>query len=286
MLFPKQVWADINGVRLHHLDWPGDDPPVVCLHGLTGNAHNFDGLARALTPARRLLALDLRGRGQSGWADEGTYTVSQYVDDLERWLEGLALKRVVLVGTSMGGVVAVLFAARRPARVERLVLNDVGPVVDSQGLERIRSSVGTAPEIFPDLSAVARWFRENYPGQRLTDDQVREWAGFATRPLEQGGLGWRCDPAIRKKMNAGEPTTDPADLWPTCEAIRCPTLVVRGATSDLLSPGTVQEMRRRMAECASVEVPGVGHAPALTEPEALAPLRRFIGSPAATEPRG
>jgi pimeloyl-ACP methyl ester carboxylesterase len=281
-LRPKELWTDINGVRLHHLDWPGKEQPLVCLHGLTGNAHNFDGLARALSPHHRVLALDLRGRGQSGWAEEQSYTVPQYVADLERWLDEVALERVALVGTSMGGVVALLFAARCPDRVERLVLNDIGSVVDARGLDRIRSSVGCAPEIFPDLDAVVRWFRENYPGQRLTDDQVREWAGFATRPLEQGGLGWRCDPAIRKQMNTGEPTAHPVDLWPTCEAIGCPTLVVRGAASDLLSRGTVQEMQRRMANCTSVEVPGVGHAPALTEPEVLAALQTFIGSPVAT----
>jgi pimeloyl-ACP methyl ester carboxylesterase len=249
---------------------------VVCLHGLTGNAHNFDGLARALAPGLRVLALDARGRGASGWAPSETYALRQYVDDLERWLDTLSLSRVSLIGTSMGGLVTMLFASRSPERVDRAVLCDVGPVVEPEGVERIRGYVGSAPEIFPDIDRVVLWFRQSYPGQRLTEEQIREWVGFATRPLEQGGLGWRYDPCIRKQMHSPLPAAVPPDLWAACEAMRCPTLVVRGGASDLLSVATVNEMSRRMNDCSFVEVDGVGHAPTLVETEALQAVRRFF----------
>jgi pimeloyl-ACP methyl ester carboxylesterase len=249
---------------------------VVCLHGLTGNAHNFDGLARTLVPAHRALALDVRGRGESAWAPPDTYTLPEYVADLEEWLDGLGIERATFVGTSMGGLITMMLAARAPTRVSRAVLNDIGPTVDPSGLERIRSYVGNAPEVFPDLDAVVGFFRSSYPGQRLTDAQVKEWAGFATRPLAQGGLGWRYDPAIRKQMSTARPETTAPDLWVPFEAMRCPVLVVHGGASDVLSSRTVEEMLARGAECAAVEVDGVGHAPALTEPEALGAIREFL----------
>jgi pimeloyl-ACP methyl ester carboxylesterase len=273
---PKNHWTDVNGARLHHLDWAEDGPPVVCLHGLTGNAHNFDSIARLLSPEVRVLALDLRGRGESGWTEPETYALEQYVDDLDQWLDTLRLSTVTLIGTSLGGLVTMLFASRHPKRVGQIVLCDVGPVIEPSGLQRIRSYLSTAPEVFSDVDSVVRWFRQSYPGQRLTDDQVREWVGFATRPLEQGGLGWRYDPSILEQMHAPGPDVLPPDLWAACEAMHCPTLVVRGGASDLLSIETVQEMERRMTRCTSVEVAGVGHAPTLAEPEATDALRRFL----------
>lgn len=273
---PTDHWRTIHGVRLHWLDGGGEGPAVVCLHGLTGNAHGFDGLGRALASHYRVLALDLRGRGESAWAQPETYSLPQYVEDLERWLDETALERVALVGTSLGGLVTMAFAARSPERVSRAVLNDIGPAVEAEGLERIREYVGRAPEVFADLDAVVRFFRTHYPGQRLTDAQVREWAGFATRPLAQGGLGWRYDPAIRKQMAEGRRVA--ADLWTSFEAMRCPVLVLRGGESDVLSPATVEEMVRRGADCSAVEVPGLGHAPSLTEPEAIDAIARFLAS--------
>lgn len=272
----RDAWIDVNGVRLHHLDRDGSGLPVVCLHGLTGNAHNFDGLRGSIDPAHRVLALDVRGRGESAWAPAETYSLLQYADDLARWIDAVGLERVGLVGTSMGGMIAMRFASSHPQRVARMVLNDVGPVLERSGLERIRAYVGDAPEVFADLDAVVRWFRRSYPGQRLPEERVREWAGFATRPLEQGGLGWRYDPAIRKALQTRLPADPGTDLWETFESLRCPVLVVRGGASDLLSGETVAQMVRRGADCSSVEVPGVGHAPGLTEPEAVERIRPFL----------
>ena len=278
MTQPERVFTEVDGLRLHHMDWGGSGPPVVCLHGLTGNAHAFDGLAHSLAPALRILSLDVRGRGDSEWGPPEGYQLPRYVADLGIWLDALQLDRVALVGTSMGGIISMLFAAAQPDRVERVVLNDIGPAIDPRGLERIRGYVGTAPERFPDPKAAAEWFRENYPGLRASDEQLLAMVGHAVKALPEGGVGWKYDRAIRQAMN--EPAAAAAaapELWPIAEALRGPTLVVRGGISDILSVEIASEMTRRMKDCRAVEVPGVGHAPLLGEPEALRAVRDFFG---------
>jgi pimeloyl-ACP methyl ester carboxylesterase len=275
---PENGFTEVDGLRLHHLDWGGSGAPVVCLHGLTGNAHAFDGLARSLGLTLRILSLDVRGRGDSEWGPPEGYQLPRYVADLGIWLDALHLDRVALVGTSMGGIISMLFAAAQPDRVERVALNDIGPVGDPRGLERIRGYVGTAPERFPELKAAAGWFRENYPGIRASDEQLLELAGHAVRELPEGGFGWKYDRAIRQAMN--EPAAAAAaapELWPIAEALPGPTLVLRGGISDILAADTASEMTRRMKDCRAVDVPGVGHAPLLSEPEALRALRGFFG---------
>jgi pimeloyl-ACP methyl ester carboxylesterase len=278
MMEPESVFTEVDGLRLHHLDWGGSGAPVVCLHGLTGNAHAFDGLARSLPPGLRLLSLDVRGRGDSEWGPREGYQLPRYVADLATWLEAQRLDRVALVGTSMGGIISILFAAAQPDRVERVVLNDIGPVVDPKGLERIRGYVGGAPETFPSLEAVAAWFRENYPGMSATDAQLLELVGHAVRPLSEGDFGWKYDRAIREAMN--DPAAAQAaapDLWPIAETMPGPTLVLRGGISDILAAETAREMTRRLKDCRAVEVPGVGHAPLLTEPVAAGAIQSFFG---------
>lgn len=278
-LEPESVFTDVDGVRLHHLDWGGPGPVVVCLHGLTRSAHDFDALARALSGRFRVLCLDARGRGGSDWTAPETYHHGRYVADLGAFLDAHELDSVTLIGTSMGGVTSMLFSSQQPARVERVVLNDIGAVVDAAGLARIREYVTSAPERFADLEAVARWQEQTNPNPRMSHDDVLEWARWQTRPLEQGGYGWHYDGAIREQMR--QPAPAPAqvpDLWPACEAMPGPTLVVRGGASDVLSSETVHEMEKRMRRCTSIEVRDVGHAPTLAEPEALAAIQRFLRS--------
>lgn len=275
----RGVFSEVNGVRLHHLDHGGTGPVLVCLHGLTRNAHDFDALAARLTPRYRVLALDVRGRGESAWAPPESYQLPQYASDLLAWLDANDLERVPLIGTSMGGLIALFFGARHPERLAAAVLNDVGPVVDRSGLGRIQKMVAGTPEQFPDLEAVVRWFRSANPPLRLTDADLLEWARHATRPLSGGGLRWHYDKALRDQMRGAAPAAvQIPDLWGLAEALPGPTLVVRGGISDLLSAETAAEMTRRMKSCQSVEVPGVGHAPSLVEPEALSALEPFLAS--------
>ena len=146
----------INGLTTHYLDFGGvDKSAVICLHGLSGNAHNFDGLAHYLAPAYRVIALDVRGRGDSQWGPSDHYNPSVYTSDLHNLLDALGLSRVNLIGTSMGGMIAMLYAGGYPERVERLVLNDVGPEVDPAGIRRITDYMTTAPVEFGSFEEVA-----------------------------------------------------------------------------------------------------------------------------------
>ncbi len=269
-------FATVNGIRLHYLDYGGaGKPPLVCIHGFTGNAHNFDGLAPHLIPKYQTMSLDVRGRGDSQWGPQTEYIPQQYLSDLAAMLDSLDITRVTLIGTSMGGVIATLYAGGYPDRVERVVLNDIGPDVEPAGIARITSYVGEAPERFKDLNAVAEYYRTIYPPvAKLPEAQLIEFAKWAVKPAEGGGLSWKMDPAIRQPMRG--PAARPFDLWTPYARFKAPVLVVRGAESDILSRRTCERMQHSHPQTAVVEVPGVGHAPSLLEPESLAALKKFL----------
>jgi pimeloyl-ACP methyl ester carboxylesterase len=272
-------FVTVNGLKLHFLDHGGAGKPVlVCIHGLTGNAHNFDGLAPHLTPAYHVLSLDVRGRGDSQWGPGIDYTPQTYLSDLTGFVDALAISRATLIGTSMGGMISTLFAGGHPERVERLILNDIGPDIDPRGLQRIMDYVGEAQSEFDDIRAVAAYYRETYPPARnLTDDALEQWAKWSVKPGPNGKLVWKMDPQIRKPVRRAGSASRPLDMWVPFARISAPILVVRGAESDILTPQTIAQMKTVAREVHSVEVPGVGHAPSLTEPEALAAIRQFLG---------
>jgi len=267
----------VNGLKLHYLDHGGrDNNWLVCIHGLTGNAHNFDALASHLTPAYHVLSIDVRGRGDSEWGPGMEYTPQNYVADLAAFLDTLGIERTTLIGTSMGGMISILFAGGYPERVERVVLNDIGPDIDATGLARITSYVGDAPSEFDDLEAVAAYYRRIYPpAAKMTSEAVREMARWSVKPAPNGKLGWKMDPQIRRPVRGGA-ASRPLDLWVPFARIAAPILVVRGGESDILSAATVSRMKSTLRAAKSVEVPGVGHAPSLVEPEALAAIKEFL----------
>ena len=155
-------FIDANGLRLHYLDYGNDGAPwVVCVHGLSGNAHNFDALAPHLAAKYHVISVDVRGRGDSQWGPPTEYLPQNYVTDLARMLEGLGAARVSLIGTSMGGIISMTYAGGWPERVERLVVNDIGPEIDQAGLTRIANYVGTAPERFENIREVAKYYKED-----------------------------------------------------------------------------------------------------------------------------
>jgi len=251
---------------------------VMMIHGLAGQAHTFDGIANYLAAKYHVYALDVRGRGESDWGPPGEYGIDTYVADLEAIRAALGLQRFSLVGTSMGGLIAMQYAPKYPERVERAVLNDVGPEIDPAGLQRILSYVGNAPEMFADMKAVVKYYREHYAPmvEHLADDQLVEFARYNVRRSDSGVYVWKMDPAVRTTP-APAPTVEP---WEALEGMRCPVLILRGALSDVLSA----DIAARMVEA----VPGgdtggrawVGHAPVLTEPVAVKALERFLGSQA------
>jgi pimeloyl-ACP methyl ester carboxylesterase len=274
----KSQFAAINELSLHYLDFGNDaKPPLVCIHGLSGNAHNFDGLAIHLAPKYHVISLDVRGRGDSQWGPSEEYNPTAYSSDLAKLIDMLGFQRVTIIGTSMGGVIAMLYAGGYPERVERMVLNDVGPEVDPDGIKRITAYMTSSPVEFASLAEVGTYYRENYPAMRQMPEQVLlEFVKWAVKPIPNGGLRWKMDPAIRNVPRTGS-AARPLDMWVPYARIAAPILVVRGADSDILARATAQRMCAVLPQQTTVvEVPRVGHAPSLLEPEALSAIQRFL----------
>lgn len=287
-LQPADRYVTVGGLRLHYLDYGSPNaPPLLMLHGLSGHAHTFDLAAPHLVDRYHVLSLDVRGRGESDWAPDGDYSFPGYLADVTGLSEALGFRRIALVGTSMGGLITLMLAATRPDLVERAVINDIGPEIDPRGLKRIQAYVAGAPAAFPDEAALLAWFRENYPEMLggLADDQLRAWALYSVKPLPGGGFGWRMDPAIRaaQRPDPGAPPPPPLDLWGLVPAIRCPVLLIRGERSDILPREVAERFVASVPDGRLAVVPGLGHAPTLTEPAAIAALRSFLTGAAAAD---
>lgn len=260
--------------------YPGDGPALLLMHGLTRNSADFAPLAALLHPHYRLIVPDQRGRGLSQWDPDPTqYRPDVYAADMFALLDGLATGPVGVIGTSMGGLIAMVMNALRPGSIASLVLNDVGPVLDPSGLARIQGYVGQAEPMASWGDAAARCQSTN--AAAFPDFHEADWLAFASRTCIQqpdGGVVFAYDPAIAQGVAGTEPQTVPPDLWPLWTLLDAvPTLVIRGALSDLLSRETVEEMaRRHSAPFAHIEVPRVGHAPLLNERDAVTAIRRFL----------
>ena len=271
-------FVNANGLRLHYIDYGNDGAPwLVCVHGLTQNAHNFDALAPVLAAKYHLISVDVRGRGDSQWGPPTEYLPQNYVTDLAKMLEELGVARASLIGTSMGGIISMMYAGGWPERVERLVLNDIGPEIDPAGAARIASYVGEAPERFKDVGEVAQYYKKYYPAMaKLADNVVADQVKWSVKPAPDGALQWKMDPNVRRPLRGGT-AQQRFDLWVPYARIACPTLIVRGADSDVLDRGTASRMCKVLKRAKVVEVPGVGHAPSLTEPESLGAIKEFFG---------
>jgi pimeloyl-ACP methyl ester carboxylesterase len=275
-------WWSNDGLRLHYREYGGAGgarPPILCIPGLTRNARDFEAVADRLAGGWRLICVELRGRGESGYAkDAMTYVPLTYLQDLEALIRELKLDRFVLVGTSLGGLLAMLLAASGSERMAGVLLNDVGPEIEEPGLERIRSYVGRS-QSWPTWLHAARHFaeaqREVYPDWRLD-----EWIGFAKRLCRlntNGRIVFDYDMRIAEplKVPSGAAGFDP---WAAFRALKnIPGLVVRGERSDILSAATVERMQAEAPQLESVTIPNVGHAPTLDEPEACAAVDRLLG---------
>jgi len=272
-------WHSADGLRLHYRDHPGGAdgrPAILCIPGLTRNARDFEGVAARLAGPWRVLSLDLRGRGGSDKApDPATYNPLVYLQDVQALIAQLALARVVLLGTSLGGLVSIFFANAARAQTAGLLLNDVGPVIEEKGLETIRSYVGRY-ESWPTWSHAARAMKEAQ-GDRYPLWSMDQWIAHAKRACRlnsAGNIVFDYDMAIAEPLRTPAP---PIDLWPAFDALAgIPALLVRGALSDILSEATAAEMARRDPDLELVTVPDVGHAPTLEEPEAAAGIDRLL----------
>lgn len=271
----RDIFVQANGLR-HHLIARGSPgtPVVMMIHGLAGQAHVFDVIASRLAAKYHVYCLDVRGRGESDWGPPEAYGIDTYVADLEAVRDALGLQRFALVGTSMGGIITMNYAPRFPERVEKAVLNDIGPEIDPVGLARILEYVGHAPEMFADMKAVVKYYRENYGPmvEHLPEDQVADFARWNVRKSDSGVYVWKMDAAVRK---GGAPAAS-IDQWEALRGMACPVLLLRGAQSDVLSAGIAARMREAIADCTFAEIAGVGHAPVLSEPDSIAALEAFL----------
>ncbi|MBS1228420.1 MAG: alpha/beta hydrolase fold protein [Proteobacteria bacterium] len=263
--------------RMAYREWGARDNPrvLICVHGLARNARDFDELARALAGEYRVVCPDLVGRGRSDWLrDPAGYTIAQYVADLLVLIARLDVECVDWLGSSLGGLIGMALASLDGAPIAHLVLNDVGPVISAQSLKRIGDYLGQAP-LFDTLADAESYIRQvSAPFGALSDANWRQLTESSLRRREDGRFEMRYDPAIAQSFRLAASTD--IDLWPIYERIRCPTLLVRGEQSDLLSRETAQAMAARGPRPRVVEVPGVGHAPMFMDQAQIAIVSDFL----------
>jgi pimeloyl-ACP methyl ester carboxylesterase len=264
--------------RLAYIEWPGpsrDAPVLLCVHGLTRNSRDFDVLAQTLSAHYRVVCPDMPGRGKSEWLGVAAdYGYPLYLTDITALLARLDAERIDWVGTSMGGLIGMLFAALPNAPIGKLVINDVGALVPKAGIERIAAYVGLDPG-FGDLAAFEAVLRRVHaPFGPLSDAQWRHLATHSSRRKPDGSIGFNYDPKIAEAFRQG-PIGDVA-LWASWDAVTCPVLVLRGAQSDMLLASDAAAMTQRGPRAKLVEFAGIGHAPALMAEDQIAAIRDFL----------
>ena len=282
------VYADVwyssdDGLNLYARDYPNDGArlTLLCMHGLSRNSADFADLAAALNDEYRVIAVDQRGRGRSQWdGNTANYTPVRYVADMFTLIESLALRNVVLIGTSMGGIMAMLMMAMRGESFRGVVLNDIGPVLAEEGRERIMAIVGKAPPVRTWDEALQQ--AEAYNGAAFPGYRRADWERWARRTYAVNAAGepeLLYDPAIAEPLAAASGNAAPPDTWPLFDALgKVPVLAIRGALSDVLDEACFAEMQRRHPGLTPLTVADVGHAPMLDEPGVVAQLRAFLGA--------
>ena len=278
--FEDRYWQSADGLKLHYRDYagPASRAPLICLPGLTRNARDFEPVAELLGGKRRMIAIDFRGRGDSGYAkDPMSYMPITYMQDVDVLLRELNLKSFVTLGTSLGGIVSMLLATMWKDKMKGAILNDVGPEIGAKGAERIRGYVGQARN-FDTWMHAARSMADAH-GDVYPDYKLDDWLRLAKRNCKLSGNGRI---VFDYDMKISEPFKQPGgetgvDLWPVFESLTgVPLLVLRGANSDILEKPVATKMLKKHGGATLVTIPRVGHAPSLDEPEALGAIKGFL----------
>jgi pimeloyl-ACP methyl ester carboxylesterase len=257
-------YATVNGTNLHYVEWgPERATPIVLLHGLRAYGHWYDDFAQAAQGPYRVIAPDLRGRGASEWAKDADYTTDAYVADLEGLVDHLGLSRFILGGHSLGGVIVAHYTARHPERVAALLILDMSPDTDPKGVERIRKELSETPEEFPSRDAARAFLRRLHP--RASDAHLATRLDWMLTDAPGGKVAWRFDGEIRKPRSLDPPER----TWKAFEGIRCPTLLVRGALSDIVARESAEKVTRVIPGSRLVEIPGAAHMVAEDNPAAF-----------------
>jgi pimeloyl-ACP methyl ester carboxylesterase len=283
--FAERRWTSPDGLSLYARDYAGSDGPaklpVICIHGLTRNSRDFEEVAPWIAAqGRRVLAVDVRGRGRSERdPNPANYQVPIYAGDVLALMTAAGIAGAVFVGTSMGGLITMTLGTMNPAVVAAAVLNDVGPELSPVGLTRILTYVGG------EKGAIETWddaadFAQSINGLAFPNATREDWRAFARRIFreEDGRPVLDYDARISEAFAAYDPARPQPDLWPLFHAFAAarPVLLVRGGISDLIDEQIGERMRREAPQMAYAEVPDVGHAPMLTEPEARAAIERLL----------
>ena len=278
--FHDHFYTSRDGLRLYYREYEGDPEklPVVCLPGLTRNSKDFESLAQHIAPARSVITPDQRGRGRSQYDPTWlNYHPGTYIEDMWALLKLLSVERVVVVGTSLGGVMAMLMANTRPQMFAGIVLNDIGPELDPAGLRRIQNYVGQLPPVQSWDDAVAQM--KVMFGAALPDFTEARWRRFAETSFaadENGVPRHTSDPKIGDLARAVAPGAAPT-IWPVFASLaEVPVLAIRGALSDLLSEATFDRMQCEKPDLIRATIPNRGHTPLLDEPESLAAIDAFL----------
>lgn len=274
----------LSSAGFHHIayvEWGDTANPrvLVCVHGLTRSGRDFDFLAQALAEDYRVICPDVAGRGKSDWlCNKSLYAVPQYCADMVTLLARLGVDMVDWLGTSMGGLIGMAIAALPINPIRRLILNDVGPVITGASLARIGEYLGKPPR-FDSMADAETYIRQvSAPFGQFTDAQWRHLTVHVVSTAADGKIELAYDPGIAlayreaQQLNGGRDIS----LWPMYDAITCPTLLIRGALSDLLTQETAQLMTQRGPHAELVEIPNTGHAPMLMDEGQIAPVREFL----------
>lgn len=261
----------LSGLNFHVTEWGSlQARPVVMLHGIRGYAETFAGLAAALQPDFRVIAFDQRGRGESDWDPVHDYYTDAYVADLEALVEALSLESFDLLGHSMGGINAIVYAARHPGKVRRLVIEDAGPGAFevSEGATRIRKELATTPDRFVSWEAACDFMRALRPS--VSEEARQQRLHNMLKALPEGGFTWRYDHVGIAATRLNPDPVRVVDLVPCISAITCPTLVLRGGRSDYLQPAMVARMRALNPHITDTDIPDAGHYIHDDQPELVA----------------
>ncbi|MBM3138989.1 MAG: alpha/beta hydrolase [Chloroflexi bacterium] len=279
---PRDEFVEANGLTFHYREWgdPRTKHAIVMLHGFAETSAAWDEATLDLAREFRVVAIDLRGHGQSEYAPDQDYTRATQVEDLELIVESIGLRSVTLVGHSMGGAAAICYAAEHPEIVTALVLIETAPEVLRSGIEALRRLISAGDE-FPTLEDAIQAFRPHFP--YATTEQLERRVRASLRPTDGGGYTWDFDPIFRDPA-ARPPEPDPgqrrlSDLWDCVDRVQCPTMIVRGAETDMLTPEAIQRLHRRIPGSRVSLIEDAGHAVPTDQPGALSlNVREFLQS--------
>lgn len=253
-------WVHNDNLRLRYIEWGQLDAPVIImLHGLRSYAHTWEPVALPLADRWRIIALDQRGRGESDWDPDHNYFADAYLGDLEALVEQLGLHRFVLVGHSMGGANAFIYAARHPDKLMGMVIEDMGPGASagSDGAERIKRELLATPSRFDTWDAATAFWRRQRPN--ISAAALLSRVMYSLNETADGSIVWKHDAQGIASARLNATPEQLVDLWPHVEALRAPTLVLRGANSDFLSAQTAQAMTRCNPMIRCIDIPGASH---------------------------